>query len=77
MMRGRGESNMRKIQKWGNSLAVRIPAKWARRLMLQEGMTIEMCMENNCIMIRNSIVPEDNEADTILKERNDLVTTHR
>ncbi len=68
---------MRKIQKWGNSLAVRIPAKWARRLMLQEGMTIEMCMENNCIMIRNSIVPEDNEADTILKERNDLVTTHR
>jgi antitoxin component of MazEF toxin-antitoxin module len=45
---------MRKIQKWGNSLAVRIPAKWARKLMLQEGMTIEMCMENNCIVIRNS-----------------------
>ena len=54
---------MRKIQKWGNSLAVRIPAKWARKLMLQEGMTIEMCMENNAIIIRNS---DDQEPEVII-----------
>jgi antitoxin component of MazEF toxin-antitoxin module len=57
------ECTMRKIQKWGNSLAVRIPAKWARKLMLQEGMTIEMCMENNAIIIRNS---DDQEPAVII-----------
>lgn len=62
---------MRKIQKWGNSLAVRIPAKWARRLMLQEGMTIEMCMENNCIMIRNCEQPSQQDV-SVQSDNQDL-----
>lgn len=29
------------IAKWGNSLALRIPAEWARRLGLREGATVD------------------------------------
>ena len=66
---------MRKIQKWGNSLAVRIPAKWARRLMLSEGMTIEMCMENNCIIIRNSEDSSQPVVPVIATEERELVSS--
>ena len=65
---------MRKIQKWGNSLAVRIPAKWARKLMLQEGMTIDMSMENNTIVIRNVA----DVSDVIIEpERTPVTSGHR
>ncbi|WP_339062350.1 AbrB/MazE/SpoVT family DNA-binding domain-containing protein [Tepidibacillus marianensis] len=40
-----------KVQKWGNSLAVRIPTIIAEQISLEQGMEIEMITENQTIKI--------------------------
>lgn len=41
-----------KVQKWGNSLAVRIPKEMLQRLALKEGSGVAMREEKNAIIIR-------------------------
>jgi antitoxin MazE len=40
------------ISKWGNSLAVRIPAPFAQEISLFEGSKVEIVMEEGKIVIR-------------------------
>ncbi|OHD57802.1 MAG: hypothetical protein A2014_10715 [Spirochaetes bacterium GWF1_49_6] len=39
------------VQKWGNSLAVRIPANYAKDVRIQEGSAVEVTVEENRIVI--------------------------
>ena len=39
------------IQKWGNSLAVRIPATYAKEAGYTDGLPFSMLMENGILMI--------------------------
>ena len=41
-----------KVQKWGNSLAVRIPSSIAESLSLQQGSGIELTVENHVLTIK-------------------------
>lgn len=41
-----------KIQRWGNSLGVRIPAAIARELHLRNGSVVDVVEESNSIVIR-------------------------
>ena len=47
-----------KIQKWGNSLAVRIPKEIARRLAIREGSGVVVREDNDAIMIRKEAAPD-------------------
>jgi antitoxin MazE len=40
-----------RVQKWGNSLAVRIPRSFARETSLKEGGEVELELENGRLMI--------------------------
>jgi antitoxin MazE len=40
-----------KIQKWGNSLALRIPKSYAKEIQLKEGATVDLNLEENKIII--------------------------
>ena len=59
------------IQKWGNSLGVRIPQAFAKKLHLQPGSQIELDAINNRIVITKS----NSELD-ILLERIDSSNCH-
>ena len=39
------------IQKWGNSLAVRIPGTYAKEAGLKDGLPVSMVMEDGILMI--------------------------
>ena len=41
-----------KIQKWGNSLGLRIPRSLAAEAQVEEGATVELSLENGRLMIR-------------------------
>jgi len=41
-----------KIQKWGNSLAVRIPKPFASEMKISEGASIEMMVEEGALVIK-------------------------
>ena len=40
-----------KIQKWGNSLALRIPKSFAEEVNLEEGASVDIKVEENKIII--------------------------
>jgi antitoxin MazE len=40
------------IQKWGNSLALRIPSSFARETHIEEGSTVEMSLGKNGIFLK-------------------------
>lgn len=40
------------IQKWGNSLALRIPMSFAKNIHLHQGSEVDLILENNKIEIR-------------------------
>ena len=40
------------IQKWGNSLALRIPSAVARQMQVQNGDAVEMSVESGALTIR-------------------------
>ncbi|MBF8264625.1 MAG: SpoVT/AbrB domain protein [Dehalococcoidia bacterium] len=46
-----------RIQKWGNSLALRIPKSFAREIGLDRDMPVNMSMENGKIVIVPIIEP--------------------
>jgi antitoxin MazE len=41
-----------KIQKWGNSLGIRIPMPFLKDLYLKNGSVVEIEEENDCIIIQ-------------------------
>jgi antitoxin MazE len=41
-----------RVQKWGNSLAVRIPRSFAEEAGLGEGRSVEMSLDNGVITVR-------------------------
>ncbi|WP_229776829.1 AbrB/MazE/SpoVT family DNA-binding domain-containing protein [Alicyclobacillus cellulosilyticus] len=40
------------VQKWGNSLAVRIPSAVAEKLAIRQGSEIEFIIEDNAIILK-------------------------
>jgi antitoxin MazE len=49
------------IQKWGNSLGVRLPSHLARRAKLREGTPVEVTAEADRIIIQPVAVPSLDE----------------
>jgi antitoxin MazE len=41
-----------KIQKWGNSLGLRIPRSYAEEAQVEEGSIVDVSVENGCLRIR-------------------------
>lgn len=62
------------VQKWGNSLGIRIPKSLAQRVGLSEGVAVEFQVDKNAIIIRPkrynletllSLVTQDNLHDEV------------
>ena len=48
-----GEKDMcTHIQKWGNSLALRIPVQFSRHLHLKAGATVDISLDDNHLLIK-------------------------
>lgn len=58
-----------KIQKWGNSLGVRIPKHVAQEANIQEGTSVELCVEEGRL-----IIAPQNKRKYTLKELVDEIT---
>jgi antitoxin MazE len=41
-----------RIQKWGNSLGLRIPRSFATEAQVEEGSTVDLSLENGSLLIR-------------------------
>ena len=41
-----------RIQKWGNSLGLRIPRSFATEAQVEEGSTVDVSVENGCLRVR-------------------------
>jgi antitoxin MazE len=41
-----------KIQKWGNSLGLRIPRSFAAEAQVEEGTTVDLSVENGRLLVR-------------------------
>ena len=41
-----------KVQKWGNSLALRIPRSFAAEAQVEEGSTVDVSVENGTLRVR-------------------------
>lgn len=41
-----------KIQKWGNSLGLRIPRSFAVEAQVEAGSTVDVSVENGCLRVR-------------------------
>ena len=41
-----------KVQKWGNSLAIRIPRGFAEQLMIQQGSEVDLSLDGDRLVIR-------------------------
>jgi antitoxin MazE len=41
-----------KIQKWGNSLGLRIPRSFAAEAQVEEGATVDLSVENGKLLVR-------------------------
>ncbi|MGC9312840.1 MAG: AbrB/MazE/SpoVT family DNA-binding domain-containing protein [Sediminispirochaetaceae bacterium] len=54
-----------RIQKWGNSLGIRIPMNIIRELSLKDGSTVEIEKETNRIVIRPK---EEYDLDKMIEE---------
>ncbi|NLO89483.1 MAG: AbrB/MazE/SpoVT family DNA-binding domain-containing protein [Clostridia bacterium] len=53
-----------KVQKWGNSLGVRIPNSMAKEIGLKEGMSVKFYIEDGAIVIR----PAECDLETLLSQ---------
>ncbi len=45
------------VRKWGNSLAVRIPKTFAADLGVAQDSSVELSVEDGCLLIRPSVAP--------------------
>ena len=52
------------VQKWGNSLGIRIPKTLAKKMNLQSGSHIEIDSKNNSLVVTRA----NNELDELLDE---------
>ena len=46
------------VSKWGNSLAVRIPRAFAEDLGVGQDSSVELTVEDGCLLIRPSVTPK-------------------
>ena len=46
------------VQKWGNSLAVRIPKAFANDLGLDQDSNIELALEDGCLILKPTTLPK-------------------
>jgi antitoxin MazE len=53
------------IQKWGNSLAVRIPKAFASDLGLNQDSAIELALEDGCLVLRPITAPKYGLSDLL------------
>jgi antitoxin MazE len=44
-----------KIQKWGNSLGLRIPRSFAAEAQVEEGATVDLSVEDGRLLVRPSV----------------------
>lgn len=58
-----------KLQKWGNSLAVRIPRSLLEDLQLQEGATLDLKIQNGNLII--SPAPPEEDLASLLSQVTD------
>jgi antitoxin MazE len=54
------------VSKWGNSLAVRIPRAFAEDLGVGQNSSVELTVEDGCLLIRPSVAPTY-ELETLLR----------
>ncbi len=54
-----------RIQKWGNSLAVRIPVAFARSLGLEQDSQVELSMARNQLVVTPVLKPKPKLADLL------------
>ena len=47
-----------RIQKWGNSLAVRIPKAFAEDLGLDQGSTVDVALKDGCLVLKPTALPK-------------------
>jgi len=53
------------VQKWGNSLAVRIPKAFANDLGLIQDSAIELALEDGCLVLRPTTIPKYELSDLL------------
>jgi len=58
------------IQKWGNSLAIRIPKSFASETKINNGTEVDLLIKNNQLIIA-PIIKEEYTLDAFLSEIND------
>ena len=51
-IRQEGHPVQTKVQKWGNSLALRIPRSFAAEARVEAGSTVDVSVENGCLRVR-------------------------
>jgi len=56
-----------KIQKWGNSLGLRIPKSFAKEAGVQEGSAVDISIQGNRIVIK-TVRPSRYELDDLLSQ---------
>lgn len=56
------------IQKWGNSLGLRIPSQIAKKLNLHEGVSINLEVENGQLILKTNKYTLENLLDQITPE---------
>jgi len=56
-----------KIQKWGNSLAIRIPKSFAETTQIREGSEIRLSLEQDKIIVTKKEIPKYTLKDLLSK----------
>ena len=56
-----------KIQKWGNSLGLRIPRSFAAEAQVEEGSTVDLSVENGRLLVRPLRTRKNALADLLKK----------
>jgi antitoxin MazE len=54
-----------RFSKWGNSLALRIPASYAQELSVGEGALADISVKDGCLVIKPLVVPRYDLADLV------------
>jgi antitoxin MazE len=62
-----------KVQKWGNSLAIRIPRPFAEELGVDQGTEVEMSLEAERLVVQRPSQPSYTLADLLAKVSNDNI----
>jgi antitoxin MazE len=60
-----------KVQKWGNSLGLRIPKAFAEEASLVEGSTVELSIDSKGRLIVKPLLPQPYELDQLLEKVTD------